>query len=72
METLDCRGLRCPLPVLKARKRLRSLTPGAVLLVMSDDPLAALDLPAMVQEDGHHLLTGETRDGVFYAQIGRS
>jgi tRNA 2-thiouridine synthesizing protein A len=53
---LDARGLLCPLPVLKARKRLRALAPGAVLRVVADDPAALVDIPHFCSEQGHELL----------------
>ena len=42
-ETLDVRGLMCPLPVLKARKALKRLGPGATLTVLATDPAAVID-----------------------------
>ena len=53
---LDARGLLCPLPVLKARKRLGQLAPGAVLRVLSDDPAAVIDIPHFCAETGHVLV----------------
>ncbi|WP_322865797.1 sulfurtransferase TusA family protein [Aquicoccus sp. G2-2] len=56
---LDARGLLCPLPVLKLRKRLQSLAPGACLNLLADDPMAEIDVPHFCTENGHALL--ETR-----------
>jgi tRNA 2-thiouridine synthesizing protein A len=53
---LDARGLLCPLPVLKARKRLKSLALGAVLRVVADDPAALVDIPHFCAEAGHGLV----------------
>lgn len=61
-ETLDLSGLKCPLPALMARKRLSALAPGAVLLVMTTDPLAVVDIPHMCSEDGH-ALENVSKDG---------
>ena len=47
---LNLRGLKCPLPALKTRKALRGLSPGDVLVVECTDPLAAIDIPALLQE----------------------
>lgn len=55
-ETLDAVGLLCPLPVLKARKRLKSMVKGAVLRVIADDPAAIIDIPHFCAEAGHVLL----------------
>jgi tRNA 2-thiouridine synthesizing protein A len=52
---LDARGLLCPLPVLKARKRLGALAPGQVLRVLADDPAALVDIPHFCAEQGHEV-----------------
>lgn len=46
VEVLDCRGQRCPLPVIELARRLPALPVGAVLRVLADDPAAAGDIPA--------------------------
>ena len=56
---LDATGLRCPLPVLKARKALRSVPPGGVLELLADDPAATKDVPAFCQEIGYALIAVE-------------
>jgi tRNA 2-thiouridine synthesizing protein A len=56
---LDATGLLCPLPVLKARKRLAALAPGAVLRMLADDPAARVDVPHFCAEQGHALLSQE-------------
>lgn len=53
---LDLRGLKCPLPVLRARKALRRLSSGGEIVILATDPLAGLDIPHMAAEDGHRLL----------------
>ncbi|MBT2130985.1 sulfurtransferase TusA family protein [Aliiroseovarius lamellibrachiae] len=60
-ETLDAVGLLCPLPVLKARKRLKSMPSGAVLRLEASDPAAVIDVPHFCAEQGHTLL-GDTPD----------
>lgn len=57
---LDATGLLCPLPVLKARKRLAALGPGAVLRMLADDPAAIIDVPHFCAEQGHELLQADT------------
>ncbi len=58
-ETYDLRGLKCPLPVMKARKRLSAMAPGAALWVETTDPLAVIDIPHFCHEDGHALEASE-------------
>ncbi|MEM9524291.1 MAG: sulfurtransferase TusA family protein [Pseudomonadota bacterium] len=54
---LDVRGLRCPLPVLKLRKRLGSLASGQVIQVLADDPAVVIDVPHFCAEAGHELIS---------------
>lgn len=54
---LDAIGLLCPLPVLKARKRLQALAPGECLTVLADDPAAIVDVPHFCTEAGHDLVS---------------
>lgn len=56
-DELDTIGLLCPLPVLKARKRLQGLTPGQVLRVLATDPAAVVDIPHFCAEAGHELVS---------------
>ena len=53
---LDTRGLLCPLPVLKTRKRLGSLKSGEILTIVADDPAAWIDLPHYCVESGNILI----------------
>lgn len=53
---VDARGLICPLPVLRARKRLSQMPPGAVLRLLADDPVAVVDVPHFCAEAGHAFL----------------
>ncbi len=62
-EILDALGLLCPLPVLKARKRLKSLPAGGLLRVLADDPAAIVDVPHFCMESGHNLLSQEEENG---------
>lgn len=58
----DLRGLKCPLPVLKTRRRMADLQPGDELIVETTDPLAGIDIPHFCNEDGHELVTQERLD----------
>lgn len=68
---IDTCGLLCPLPVLKARKRLLSLPEGGVLKMVADDPAAMVDVPHFCAEQGHDLLDQADRDGVLEFLIRR-
>lgn len=70
--TLDLSGLKCPLPALKTRKALSRLEGGAILAVECTDPLAAIDIPNLVQETGDLLLAQEEREGKLLFRIRRA
>ena len=53
MTTVDARGLRCPLPLVKAKIAMEDLTPGQTLVVLATDPEAPIDLGAWAAEQGH-------------------
>ena len=59
-KILDATGLLCPLPVLKLRKHLKSMRIGDILLVIADDPAAAIDIPHFCNEEGHTLISQQT------------
>lgn len=71
-DILDATGLLCPLPVLKARKALLALAPGAVLRIRTSDPIAVIDIPHFCAEAGHQLLssTDEGRTQLFEIRRG--
>ncbi|MGY9054938.1 MAG: sulfurtransferase TusA family protein [Alphaproteobacteria bacterium] len=61
-EFLDATGLKCPLPVLRARRMLKTMASGAVLEVRADDPASAKDFPAFCEMTGD-ALEATTADG---------
>ncbi len=64
-QQLDARGLLCPLPVLKAQKRLRALKPGDRLLVIATDPKAPGDFRHFCEAQGHRIVAMEEAEGEF-------
>lgn len=58
-DVYDLKGLKCPLPVLRAKKRLAALPPGSLLWLETTDPLASIDIPAFCTEEGHRLVERE-------------
>ena len=65
---LDATGLKCPMPVLRARRALKPMPVGAVLRVIADDPASLQDMPAFCETTGNPLIEAtETADRfVFY------
>ncbi|MGE0023221.1 MAG: sulfurtransferase TusA family protein [Hyphomicrobium sp.] len=64
VPVLDVVGLKCPLPVLKARKALAALDPGAELEVLASDPASVQDFEAFCATSGHVLVSGRETAGV--------
>jgi len=60
---IDARGLLCPLPVLRLRKRLSALPHGARAALLADDPAAVVDVPHFCAEQGHALLSQTPAEG---------
>jgi tRNA 2-thiouridine synthesizing protein A len=61
-EVLDCRGQRCPLPVIALARRLPELPLGTVLRVLADDPAAANDIPAWCRLRGQQFVGSPAPD----------
>ncbi len=59
MLEVDTRGLKCPLPILKAKKALTGLAPGDLLKVVATDPGSVRDFQAFCKQTGHGLLSQE-------------
>lgn len=68
---IDARGLLCPLPVLRLRRALRTLPPGATVALLADDRMAALDVPHFCAAEGHHFLGAEPRAGATCYRVRR-
>ena len=69
---VDASGLKCPLPVLKARKALQSLADGDKLRVISTDPASPLDFKHFCNSKGHSLISVEEKEASFEFLIVKS
>jgi tRNA 2-thiouridine synthesizing protein A len=70
--TLDARGLKCPLPVLRARKSMKEVAPGGLLKVLATDPGAPQDFVHFCETTGHELVESSESDGVYSLVIRKS
>jgi tRNA 2-thiouridine synthesizing protein A len=68
-QTLDTKGLNCPLPIVKAKKALNGMTAGQVLEVLATDPGAVKDFEAFSRKTGNEILEWNEADGVYTFQI---
>ena len=66
---LDAKGLKCPMPVIKARKMIKALGAGSQLKIECTDPLAEIDIPHMARTDGHKLLDQGRSDELLWYLI---
>ena len=55
-DTIDLRGLKCPLPALLSRRALARAAPGTAIEVLVDDPMAPIDVPHMCHTEGYEVL----------------
>jgi tRNA 2-thiouridine synthesizing protein A len=69
---LDTKGLKCPLPVLKARKAMRDVPAGGVLRVLATDPGAVKDFEHFCKTTGHQLLACRDEAGVLTIEIRKA
>lgn len=62
---LDCRGMKCPLPVLRTKKAMEDLKNGQILKMTATDKGSKPDMQAFSERTGHSLLAAEEQDGLF-------
>lgn len=70
--TLDARGLKCPLPVLRARKAIKEVAAGGLLKVLATDPGAPKDFVHFCETTGHELVESSESDGVYSLVIRKN
>jgi tRNA 2-thiouridine synthesizing protein A len=64
-RTIDCVGLFCPVPILKTREAIKTMTVGQVLAMTSDDPASEADMKSWTTRTGHELLEMDKHGAVF-------
>lgn len=71
-STLDCKGLVCPLPVIKLSKAIKTAAPGAVIELLATDPGSVADLEAFERRTGHRVLERSESNGIFRFLVQRA
>ena len=71
-KNLNLRGLKCPLPALRTRKALAGLTKDDVLVIECTDPLAAIDIPNLLNQTGDILEQTQRAKKVVTFRIRKS
>ena len=63
---LDASGLNCPLPILRAKKTLASMSSGQILHIIATDPGSVKDFEAFAKQTGNALMESKEEGGKFY------
>lgn len=64
-ETLDCKGLYCPMPIVKMKKALKGMAEGEAVRILATDSGSKRDFEAFCNKTGNNLLEASEEDGVF-------
>ncbi len=68
---LNAEGLNCPLPILKAKKALKSVPQGEILQIRSTDPGSVADFAAFCNQTGNELVSSTTEGNIYKFEIKR-
>lgn len=71
-QSLDARGLNCPLPILRTKKALNSMGSGETLAILSTDPGSVKDMQAFCKQTGNELVATNSNHGEFEFFIRKS
>jgi len=71
-QTLDAKGLNCPLPIIKAKKALNGMSPGETLAIESTDPGSVADFAAFCRQTGNELTSSEQSGDIYNFEIKKS
>jgi tRNA 2-thiouridine synthesizing protein A len=71
-ERLDCKGLSCPMPIIKLSKVMKKMKSGEILEMVGSDPGSKSDVPAWCKKTGNEFLEVQEAAGVFLFYIKKS
>ena len=71
-STLDCRGLLCPLPIIRLSKAVKTVDLGAVIEMLATDPGSVPDMEAFEHQTGHKILERSETKGTFRFLVQRT
>lgn len=71
-ETVDTRGMLCPMPIVLANKAIKRVVPGEVIRVLATDKGSLKDFPAWAEDTGNELVSSGEEEGAlaFYIRKG--
>ncbi|MFX0113000.1 MAG: sulfurtransferase TusA family protein [Candidatus Hodarchaeota archaeon] len=70
-QTLDAKGLSCPMPVLKSKKAIKGIEIGQVLEILATDPGSMNDIAAWTRTTGQQLLESSEENGIYRFLVRR-
>jgi TusA-related sulfurtransferase len=70
-KTLDAKGLKCPMPVVKTSKEVKNIAVGGILEILATDPGSMADITAWTKSTGNELLKAEKDGDVFRFYVRR-
>jgi tRNA 2-thiouridine synthesizing protein A len=72
VESLDAKGLMCPMPIVKMAKKMKEMEVGKMLELISDDVGSVDDVPAWCKRNGNELVEMKQEGSVYYYYIRRA
>jgi len=70
-QTLDVKGVLCPVPVIKARQSITQVEVGGILEILATDPSTREDIPAWTKRSGHEIVTMKEEDEILKFYVRR-
>lgn len=71
-KVLDCKGMKCPMPILKTKLAMETLQVGQVLEMIATDKGSKPDIAAFAQQTGHTLVSMKEADGIYTYSIRKT
>jgi len=71
-KTVDCKGLSCPMPILRLTKEIKALDSGQIIELLGTDPGSKKDIPGWCEKTGNELLGNEEDGSVFKFYIKKT
>lgn len=68
-ETIDVKGLTCPQPLVETKKKIKRMEIGKTLEVIGDHAPSKKEVPEMMEEQGHEIVSVNEEGGVWYVTI---
>lgn len=72
VQTLDCKGLLCPLPIIKLAKAIKTIQVGQAIEMLATDPGSVPDMQAFQTQTGHKILNSDQQGGAYRFLVQRT